>query len=314
MSRIRTVKNLWKSNKRGLGVALFNNIAHSGILNWMSDKSFLNLTYWVHFGRSINWENPQTFNEKLQWLKVYNRNPVYTQMVDKYDVKDYVAKVIGDEYIIPTIGVWDRVEDIPFDKLPDQYVIKCTHDSGSVCVCNNKNSFDVDKAKKKLAHGLRHNLFYWGREWPYKNVMPRIIAERYLEDEQIHELRDYKFFCFGGKVKMFKIDFDRFTEHHANYYDINLNLLPFGEADFPPKPEKSLDFPSQINKMFQLAEKLSHEIPFLRVDFYQVNNQVYFGELTFFPATGMGKWTDDKWDVELGSWINLPTNKTTEIQ
>lgn len=278
------------------------------------DKFFLKAKFRLRMGQQLNLKDPQSFSEKLQWLKIYNRNPEYTKMVDKFEVKQYVANIIGDQYIIPTIGVWDNVDDIDFDSLPEQYVIKCTHDSGSIYICKDKNTFNVKQVKKKLANGLKKNMFICGREWPYKNVKARIIAEKYIEDEQVHELRDYKFFCFGGKVKMFKIDFDRFTEHRANYFDINLNLLPFGEADFPPKPEKSLDFPSQINKMFKLAEILSKDIPFLRVDFYQANNHVYFGELTFFPATGMGKWTDDKWDIELGSWINLPKNTKIEVQ
>lgn len=286
---------------------LFLTFGHREWFNWMSDEEYLKIAFWARMGKWPNIEQPQTFNEKLQWLKLYDRNPFYTKLVDKFEVKNIVSKKIGSNYIIPTIGVWDSVDEIDFDSLPNQFVLKCTHDSGGLVICKDKSKLNINSVKKKLATCLKHS-YYWGmREWPYKDVKPRVIAEQYMEDE-MGELRDYKFFCFGGKVKMFKIDFDRFIEHHANYYDVNLQLLPFGEVAFPPKPEVTLSFPSQINEMFQLAEKLSKDIPFLRVDFYQVNSQVYFGELTFFPATGMGKWTDDKWDLELGSWLKLPKN------
>lgn len=271
------------------------------------DEPYLMVMFRILMGKKLDLKDPKTFSEKLQWLKLYDRRPEYVKMVDKYAAKEYVAGIIGEEYIIPTLGVWDKPEDIDWNSLPDQFVLKCTHDSGGLVICKDKSKLDKVAAIKKLNHGLKQDYFKVWREWPYKNVPKRIIAEKFISPEpKKNDLPDYKFFCFGGQVKMFKIDFDRFIEHHANYYDINLQLLPFGEATYPPKPEKQLMFPSQIKEMFQLAEKLSKDIPFLRVDFYQVNSNIYFGELTFFPATGMGKWTDEKWDIMLGEWITLP--------
>lgn len=310
MSKIQTLKQLWKTNRRGILVAAYNYVIKSGILNRMSDKSFLNLTYWLHYGRRINWDNPRTYNEKLQWLKVYNRRPEYTMMVDKYEVKQYVANVIGDEYIIPTIGVWDRVEDIPFDSLPNQYVIKCTHDSGSVCICKDKESFNVEKAKKKLAKGLKKNLFYWGREWPYKDVKPRIIAEEYLEDSDTeqNDLRDYKLMCFNGKVKCSFVCSDRFNDKglKVTFYDKEWKKMPF--CRYYPAASYEIPAPSSYNKMVELAEQLSNGIPFVRVDFYEVNKHPYFGEMTFFPGNGVEEFNPDEWDHILGCWIELPNH------
>lgn len=308
MSKIQTFKHLLKEDRRGIIVAIFNHIIHSGILNWMSDKSFLNLTYWVHYGKSVNWKDPRTFNEKLQWLKVYNRNPEYTKMVDKFDAKEYVANIIGEEYIIPTIGVWDRVEDVPFETLPNQYVIKCTHDSGSVCVCKNKDLFDVKKAKKKLAHGLKKNLYFWGREWPYKNVKARIIAEKYLKDDSKSEdqdLMDYKLMCFNGKVQCSFVCSDRFNNEglKVTFFDKEWVKMPFRRHY--PAAEYDIPAPSTYNKMVELAEKLSKGIPFVRVDFYEVNGHPYLGELTFFPGNGVEEFKPIEWDYLLGSWIDL---------
>ena len=311
MSKIQTFKHLWKENKRGVLVAIYDYVIKSGILDRMSDKSFLNLTFWIHYGRFVNWENPRTFNEKLQWLKVYNRKPEYTRMVDKYDVKEYVANIIGEEYIIPTIGVWDKVEDVPFDNLPNQYVIKCTHDSGSVCVCKDKNTFDVEKAKKKLAEGLRNNLFYWGREWPYKDVKPRIIAEQFLEDsdKRLNDLRDYKLMCFNGNLMCSFVCSDRFNDKglKVTFFDKEWKKMPF--CRHYPFAEYDIPAPASYNKMVELAEKLSKGIPFVRVDFYEVDGHPYFGEMTFFPGNGVEEFSPEEWDYKLGSWIDLSTIK-----
>lgn len=304
MSKIQTVKSLWKTNKRGILVAIFNYVIKSGILNRMNDKAFLNLTYWVHYGRKINWENPLTFNEKLQWLKIYDRNPEYTKMVDKYDVKKFVSRVIGEEYIIPTIGVWECVEDIPFDSLPERYVIKCTHDSGSVCICKDKNTFDVAHAKKKLKKGLKNNLFYWGREWPYKNVKPRIIAEDYIEGFN-GELNDYKLMCFNGKVRCSFVCSDRFNNEglKVTFFDTNWKKMPF--CRYYPAAHYVIPQPTTYNKMVELAEKLAEGIPFVRVDFYEVDNHPYFGEMTFFPGNGVEEFSPQVWDYTLGNWVDI---------
>lgn len=417
-----------------------------------SDVFFLKAQYYAFFGKRLDLKNPKTFNEKIQWLKLYNRRPEYTTMVDKYAAKKYVADIIGEEYIIPTLGVYDKAEDIDFDSLPDQFVLKVTHDSGGIVVCKNKKVLNIEQTKKKLKNALRREFFSITREYPYKDVPRRIIAEQYMEDsirptasladykffcfdgepkycqviqdrntkemidffdmEWAHqefvglipaalcpqkskcfevmkqiardlskgnsfsridlyevnektyfgeitffpvsgmgvfkpekyneilgkminlngigggkfkikinqesgsyeseyvdsELRDYKFFCFEGEVKIFKVDFDRFTDHRANYYNKDGQLLYFGEVDCPPDYNRIINLPINLTHMIVLAEKLAKGFPFLRVDFYSIKGQTYFGELTFFPASGLGKFTSDEWDYKLGSWINIPQN------
>lgn len=271
----------------------------------LSDITFLKYRYKYNFNKELDLMHPSTFNEKLQWLKLYNRKDIYTTMVDKYEVKKYVANIIGEEYIIPTIGIYDKFEDINFDELPSQFVMKCTHDSGGLVIVDDKSKMDINEAKRIFLRFLKRNYYYTGREWPYKNVKPRIIIEKYMIDSKTKELRDYKFFCFNGVVKFFKIDFDRFIKHKANYYDVNGKILPFGEEICPPDQSKKLDMPKKLDKMLVLAEKLSKNIPFLRVDFYEINDKVYFGELTFYPASGFGRFIPEEWDKKIGELIDL---------
>lgn len=305
MSKITTFISLCK-DKKALKKAFMENFSRSKISHLLSDKVFLSLQFSFFFGYKLNLKSPQTFNEKLQWLKLYNRNSQYTSMVDKYIGKQFVSRVIGEQFTIPTFGVWDRFEDIDFDFLPNQFVLKCTHDSGCVVICKNKKDFDKAAAKQKLEKSLARSFYYYSREWPYKGVPRKIIAEKYMEDKTFHELRDYKFFCFGGQVKCFKVDFDRFIDHHANYFDRDGNLLKFGEVVCPPVYDRKIELPKTLKKMIELAEKLSTGIPFLRVDFYEVNGKIYFGELTFFPASGLGEFIPQEWDLKLGEWITLP--------
>lgn len=283
---------------------LIMSLGHRGMFKWIPDETYLKIIYRVKMGKKLNLDPPITFNEKIQWLKLHDRKPEYSLMVDKYEAKKYVADIIGDQYIIPTLGVWDCFDDIDFDSLPNQFVLKCTHDSGGLIICKDKALFDVNAARRKINTCLKHS-FYWGqREWPYKDVKHRIIAEQYLEDEN-GELNDYKFFCFGGVVKFFKIDFDRHIDHHANYYDFRGNLLPFGEAAFAPVPSRMLSMPSKLEEMIQLARKLSNGHRFLRVDFYEVKGKIFFGELTFYPASGLGVFTGEKWDIKLGDFVDI---------
>ena len=270
------------------------------------DKLYLELMFRLKMGYPLDLKNPQTFNEKLQWLKLYNRRPEYTQMVDKYAVKEYVAQVIGKEYIIPTIGVWDKFGQIDFSALPERFVLKTTHGGGGggVAICNNKEYFDTAEAKRKLEKSLSADIYRNLREWPYKNVKKRIIAEKYIQDND-GKLKDYKFFCFNGRVEFFKIDFDRFVGHHANYYDRNGQLLPFGESDYRPISQKNLAIPQNLAAMIDIAEKLSAGIPFLRVDLYNVDAKIYFGELTFFPASGFGRISPEQYDCIIGKSLEL---------
>lgn len=283
-------------------------ISNLGIIT-LSDDSFLKKRYLRVFGKKLDLKNPKTFNEKLQWLKLYDRNPEYINMVDKYEVKKYISKKIGKEYIIPTLGIYNNFDEIDFDNLPNQFVIKCTHDSGSIVLCNDKSMFDKEKCRNDINKALSKNYYFRGREWPYKNVKPRILIEQYMVDKKNRDLRDYKFFCFNGKVEFFKIDFDRFINHGANYYDRTGNLMYFGELVCEPNFEKKINMPINLDKMIELAEKLSRNILFLRVDFYEIENKIYFGELTFYPASGFGKFVPDEWDKKLGDLIELPIDK-----
>lgn len=282
-----------------------NVLAARGFLDFLPDEQYLKLRYWAAFGRKLDLKNPIRFTEKLQWLKLHDRKPEYSRMVDKYEAKQYVADKIGTEYIIPTLGVWDSFDEIDFEKLPDKFVLKCTHDSGGLVICKDKKSLDKEKAKAKIEKSLKNNYYLWGREWPYKNVKPRIIAEQFMVDSKTDDLRDFKFFCFGGQVRCFKVDFDRFIEHHANYYDEKTNILNFGEVICPPDYNKKIELPESIAEMEKLAQELAKEHPFLRADFYDVDGKIYFGEMTFYPASGFGEFTDDKWDKLLGTWIPI---------
>ena len=271
------------------------------------DKLYLKLLFRFEMGYWMNFDNPQTFNEKLQWLKLYNRRPEYTQMVDKYAVKEFVANIIGEEHIIPTLGVWDSVDDIDFDKLPNQFVLKTTHGGGGggVVICKDKSQFDIERCKTRLRQSLNSCIYRSLREWPYKDVPHRIIAEQYMVDESGYELKDYKFFCFNGRVKMVKIDFDRQTSHRANYYDNNFELLHFGEEVCPPNYEVIHQQPHNFEEMVRIAPQLSVNIPFGRVDLYTVSGKIYFGEITFFPASGFGLFTETKYDEKLGYFLKL---------
>ena len=283
-----------------------------GILNRIAvlfpDKLFLKLKFRLMMGEKLDLKNPKTFNQKLQWLKLYNRKPEYTTMVDKYTVKEYVANIIGEEHIIPTLGVWNSVDEIDWDALPNQFVLKTTHGGGGggVVICKSKADLDKNKACKILEKSMNGNIYITQREWPYKNVRKRIIAEKYMIDESGYELKDYKFFCFNGKVECFKVDFDRFTSHKANYYDRNATLLPFGETVCPADHSKKFDKPKNFNKMIECVETLSKDIPFLRIDLYNINGEIYFGEITFFPAAGVGKFEPMEWDYILGEKLKLP--------
>ena len=305
--------------------------------HWMfSDRTFLKHLYRYSTKNRLNLKNPTSFNEKLQWLKLYNRKPEYTAMVDKYEVKRYVADKIGEEYIIPTLGVWDKFDDIDFDALPDQFVLKCTHDSGGLVICRDKRKLNKKLIKKKIQKSLKRNYYWHNREWPYKNVKPRIIVEEYLKDEpteaekredgkiscgelqQKHGFLDYKFMCFHGEVKALFLDIGvigdgegHAEEYYRNVYDREGNLMPVLETreNYPIEVE----LPSNLNEMVNIAEKLSEGIPHVRVDLYRLSTgQIKFGELTFFHGSGMSnRFIPEEWDTIFGGWITLP-EKTTK--
>ena len=273
----------------------------------MTDKQFITILFRYTTGEEMSWTNPVTFNQKLQWLKVYDHHPEYTTMVDKYAVKEYVAQKIGSEYIIPTIGVWKNFDDIDFDKLPNQFVLKCTHDSGGIIICRDKASLDMTAAREKIKRCMKRNFYYLGREWPYKHVEPRIIAEPLMEDEVGKDLQDYKLMCFGGKVKCSFVCTDRSEGLNVTFFDRQWQKMPF-ERHYPAS-KKPIACPKNYEEMVRLAEILSEGIPFVRVDFYEIKGKTYFGELTFYPGSGLEKFHPQTWDRTLGDWIELPTPK-----
>lgn len=268
------------------------------------DRKYIEYIWKHRMNYPLNLDNPQTFNEKLQWLKLYDRKPLYTTMVDKYEAKKYVASIIGDEYIIPTLGVWDRFDDIDFEKLPDQFVLKCTHDSGGLVICKDKSNLDIVAAKKKIEKSLKRNFWMAAREWPYKNVKPRIIAEKYMSEGD-GDLKDYKIINFDGEPKIIEIDYNRFVGHLRNLYTTQWERIK-AVIEYPTDEKRDFDKPAVLSQMLALAKQLSKDIPFVRTDFYLVDNQIYFGELTFYHEAGLGKIDPQAFDRELGEWIILP--------
>lgn len=277
------------------------------VMGWLPDKMYI-FAKW--YGRRmpyhLNLRNPQTFNEKLQWIKLYDHNPLYTIMVDKYRVKQFVSERIGERYVIPILGVWNKVDDIEWNNLPNQFVIKVNHDCGGMVICKDKSKLDVAKASARLKKALNNNYYYESREWPYKNVKPLVFAEKYMEDE-FGELRDYKFFCFDGEVKALMVGSQRFKtdEVKQDYFDSDYNHLPFTKGH--PNAEKIPQKPKGFEEMKRLAANLSKGIPEVRVDFYDVRGHVYFGEYTFFHDGGMVQFYPIEWDYKFGKWIKLPS-------
>ena len=283
----------------------FSYFSALGLYNYVDDEKFLKKKYYLRTGKKLDLDSPRTFNEKMQWLKLHDRKDIYTTMVDKFEAKKYVANIIGEEYIIPTIGVYNKFDEIDFNKLPNQFVIKCTHDSGGLIICKDKAIFDINEAKKKINKCLRRNYYYSGREWPYRNVEPRIIIEKYMSDIDSCSAIDYKFFCFNGKPEIVLACSDRFCDSglKETWFDSEWNLLPVTEGGH--NIDNSIKKPKRFNKMKSLACKLSKDIAFVRVDFYEFGGKAYFGEITFFPASGFEKFNPEKWNKKLGDMIDL---------
>ena len=284
-----------------------------GWFRWMSDEAYIKMVYRIHFGVYPDLEHPKTYNEKLNWLKLHDRQQKYTDIVDKYTVKKYISGIIGEEYVVPTLGVWDRFEDIDFDAMPNQFVLKCTHDSGGLVICRDKSKLNKAKARRKINSSLKRNYYWTGREWPYKDVKPRIIAEPYLEEHNCmypnhvdaNILTDYKFFCFNGIPKVMYIAKDIGIGPESDYFDMDFVHLPIimdGDSFAPVPPVK----PKHFEKMKEIAAVLSRNIPHIRVDFYCVDDKLYVGELTFFHSSGTCPIRPAQWDYRLGEWIQLP--------
>lgn len=274
-----------------------------------SDKTSLKIQYRIKIGRKLDLENPTRFTEKLQWLKLYDRKPIYTKMVDKIAAKEYVAGIIGDQYIIPTLGAWAHFDEIDFDKLPDKFVMKTNHSGGGggVLICRDKSSFDKDKAKKVLEHSLKQSIYPVSREWPYKDVKPMILAEELLEDNGEHGLMDYKVFCCNGEPRMVKVNYDVATDYHVCWYDLNWDKISGTTIYDPVDNNVNIEKPAELDSLLALARQLSYGITFLRVDFYCTEGDLKFGELTFFPGSGFERFIPDSFDEKIGSWIILPS-------
>ena len=286
-------------------LSLFDNWAALGRLNWMPDKWYLSLMFRSKMGYWMNWKNPKTFNEKLQWLKIYDRNPLYTKLVDKYEVRKYIADKIGKEYLIPLLGVWDTPEEIDFNNLPNQFVLKCTHDSASIIICKDKSKFDINAAIQKMQNHMSINYYYPSREWPYKNVKPRIIAEKYINDADTPDLKDYKFQVFNGTVQNCFVCSNRFMPQglHVTFFDKNWTALNF--TKHYPKESEHLKKPRFFKEMIVISEQLSKDFPFVRVDFFETSSNFFIGELTFYPGAGFEKFTPSEWDEKMGNLIKL---------
>lgn len=264
----------------------------------------------------LDLKNPRSFGEKLQWLKLYDHCPEYTQMVDKVKAKDYVATIIGDDYVIPTLGVWDKPEDIDWDKLPGSFVLKTNHSGGNtgVIICRDKESFDRHRAIKTLIQSLQCDIYRDFREWPYKNVTKRVFAEEYIAPPTgVKDLPDYKWFCFDGEPRYCQVIQNRTTHETIDFFDTEWNhqvfygLNPkggpvFGPAEVPPER------PFHLSTHLHIARELSRGIPFVRVDLYETSRGVYFGEITFYPMSGFGGFSPSEWDIKLGDMIHLPAS------
>lgn len=282
---------------------------------WIPDATYLKLLYYLRMRKKLNLKHPVTFSEKLQWLKLYNRRQEYTMMVDKVAVKEYVAKVIGEEYIIPTLGIWNNPDEIDFDKLPEQFVLKCNHNSGlGMCICRDKNKLDISKVRAELRKGLRQDYYLTGREWPYKNVKRKIIAEEFISTEKDMDLMDYKFFCFNGEPYYCQVISDREKLMSIDFFDKDWNHQDFHEPKEYPFASKEIVRPKNFELMWNLARKLALDIPFVRVDFYNLNGQIYFGEITFFPTSGMGGFEPEEWDEGFGDLLQLPVVEMKNIR
>lgn len=277
-------------------------------LSFLPDKMYLQLFYFATTRKFINFKNPKGFCEKIQWLKVNDRRPEYSQLVDKLAVRDHITEVLGEEYLFPLLGKWESFQDIDFDSLPEQFVIKCNHDSGSTKVIKNKSLLtaeEINEMKEFYSARLKQDFYYAGREYPYKGIKPYIIAEQLMIDETAPEksIEDYKFFCFNGEPKVMFIATDRATDCKFDFFDMNFNHLDL--VNIHPNADKPISKPEKFDEMKELAAKLSQGMRHVRIDLYELNGKIYFGEYTFFHGGGFQLCHPEKWERQLGDWIDI---------
>lgn len=278
------------------------------LLSFLPDKIYLQIFYFSTTGKFINFKSPKGFNEKQQWLKVNNRKPEYTTLVDKYAVREHINRVLGEGHLFGLLGKYDSFDEIDFAMLPNQFVIKCNHDSGSVRIIKDKSSLkesDYVKMKASLELSLSKDFYYAGREYPYKDIKPCIIIEKFMTDEKNPEksIEDYKFFCFNGEPKVMFVATDRSTDCRFDFFDMDFNHLDI--VNIHPNSDKKIKKPEMFEEMKKIAARLSEGMPFVRIDLYELNGKIYFGEYTFFHGGGFRLFEPPEWERQLGDWIKL---------
>jgi hypothetical protein len=291
----------------------FQRLDRRGLLNWVPDRVYLKNKFNLILGYKLNLNEPKSFNEKLQWLKIHDRKSEYSSLVDKYEVRKFISETIGEEYLIPLLGVYNDYDEIDFETLPNQFVLKPNHTSGDIYICKDKKEVDTTQLKREVKKWLKRQYYKVHREWPYKNIKPKIVCEKFMIDES-GELRDYKFMCFNGKVKCMFVGRNRNSDIglQIDFYDLDWNIMPF-ERHYPSSGIL-IQKPKTFDKMVEFAEKLSQDIPFVRVDFYEAGEKLYFGELTFFPGSGFEEFTPISYDYLLGSWMNIPLKTKLDFE
>ena len=275
---------------------------------WWKDETYVQILHWLRIGKKMDLKNPKTYNEKCNWMKLHYHHPLFTKMVDKYEAKKIVAEKIGEEHVVKCYGVWNHFDEIDFNKLPKQFVLKCTHDSGSVCVVKDKETMDKDAIRMKMEKGLKRYYFLQERGWPYKDVKPRILAEEYIPSLGKPESIEWKLSCFDGEVKFSTrcggIAHQALKLRSNDHYDRSWNRMEW-YAYYEPTDQ---DYPKPpfIEELIKYSEQLSQGIPYLRVDWYVVDNKIFFGEFTFYTWAGFCKFIPEEWNNTLGNWITLP--------
>lgn len=299
MSLFKKLKKIYKNPYK-----IFMYISKVKYSKYIPDYIYLKLIYRGSFGKKLDISKPKTYNEKLQWLKLHDRKDMYTQLVDKLEVRKYISENIGEEYLIPLLGVYNSFDEINFEELPKQFVLKCTHDSGGLIICKDKNKLDIDSARKKINKCLKQNYYYMWREWPYKNIKPKIICEKYMEEKSGKEIKDYKFMCFNENPKLIQYHQNRSGDYTLDFFDIDWNRTSLVQG--VPNSNNTITKPHCIEEMLKIVNKLAKNTYFVRIDMYYINNKVYFGEITYYPTSGLTPFENENDDVMLGEWISLP--------
>lgn len=294
--------------KKNLSILILRTLRILHLINYLPDKLYLQLAYRRATGRKLELNPPRTYTQKLQWIKLYDRNPLYTIMVDKYKAKEYASQIIGEDHVVPLLGVWNTPEEIDWNSLPKQFVLKTNHDCGGLVICKDKEKLDKEAAITKIRKSLRRDYWLAGREWPYKNIERKIIAEKYIEDST-GGLVDYKVMCFNGEPKLIEVHLGRYSSNHTqDFYDMQWNKTDIAQISSGSVSDIIIEKPNCFDEMIGMSQKLATGIPHVRVDWYIVDNHLYLGELTFFDASGFDGFVPEKYDYILGEWIQLPIN------